>query len=422
MSASEQFNDLSIELTKKLDNDEKKKNGIFFTPKNTVIKISEFIYKYCQKEGIRIKRILEPSCGSGQFFENIDILKLGNNVDIVGIEKHQEIRKKIKKKKFFQKITYPRTTDFLEYNPEEKFSLVIGNPPYFVMKKNDVDEPYYKYFDGRPNIYILFIIHSLTFLADKGILAFVLPKNFLNCIYYNKLRKHINNKYRVLNIMDFSEDNYIETQQPTIGLIIQKNEPTKNDFTMNINDFTIFNTKEAIKELNGLVEGTTTLDEMGFSVSVGNVVWNQVKDLLTDEEIEEIDGKKQTRTRLIYSGDIVNNKLTMVSYKNKDKKRFIKKEGDDNMLLIINRGYGKGKYKFNYCLINENKKEKITYLIENHLIRIKYKTDNRKELKKQYNIVMKSFKDERTNKFIDRYFGNNAINTTELQYILPIFT
>ena len=112
----------------------------------------------------------------------------------------------------------------------------------------------------------------------------------------------------------------------------------------------------------------------------------------------------------------------MVSYKNKDKKRFIKKEGDDNMLLIINRGYGKGKYKFNYCLINENKKEKITYLIENHLIRIKYKTDNRKELKKQYNIVMKSFKDERTNKFIDRYFGNNAINTTELQYILPIFT
>jgi len=191
---------------------------------------------------------------------------------------------------------------------------------------------------------------------------------------------------------------------------------------MNINDFTIFNTKEAIKELNGLVEGTTTLDEMGFSVSVGNVVWNQVKDLLTDEEIEEIDGKKQTRTRLIYSGDIVNNKLTMVSYKNKDKKRFIKKEGDDNMLLIINRGYGKGKYKFNYCLINENKKEKITYLIENHLIRIKYKTDNRKELKKQYNIVMKSFKDERTNKFIDRYFGNNAINTTELQYILPIFT
>ena len=34
-----------------------------------------------------------------------------------------------------------------------KFDLIIGNPPYFVMKKTDVDESYHNYFDGRPNIF-----------------------------------------------------------------------------------------------------------------------------------------------------------------------------------------------------------------------------------------------------------------------------
>ena len=38
-----------------------------------------------------------------------------------------------------------------------------------------------------------------------------------------------------------------------------------------------------------------------------------------------------------------------------------------------------------------------------------------------YEKVIKSLKDERTQEFIKLYFGNNAINTTELNYILPIY-
>ena len=43
------------------------------------------------------------------------------------------------------------------------------------------------------------------------------------------------------------------------------------------------------------------------------------------------------------------------------------------------------------------------------------------ELIKMYEKVIKSLKDERTQEFIKLYFGNNAINTTELNYILPIY-
>jgi hypothetical protein len=34
---------------------------------------------------------------------------------------------------------------------------------------------------------------------------------------------------------------------------------------------------------------------------------------------------------------------------------------------------------------------------------------------------MKSLSNKKTQEFIKTYFGNNAINTTEINYILPIF-
>ena len=113
-------------------------------------------------------------------------------------------------------------------------------------------------------------------------------------------------------------------------------------------------------------------------------------------------------TRLIYSGDIKDNKLNCISYKNKEKKNFIKKTGKNNKMIIINRGYGKGKYKFNYCYIDIKK----PYCIENHLICIESE-DN-----KNYDKILKSFENEKTINFINYYFKNNAINTTELKYIL----
>jgi hypothetical protein len=89
-------------------------------------------------------------------------------------------------------------------------------------------------------------------------------------------------------------------------------------------------------------------------------------------------------------------------------------------LLVINRGYGVGSYNFNYCIINEN--DNINYLIENHLICIKYsKSLTKEKLIKKYKKVIESFQNEKTAEFIKLYFGNNAINTTELYKILPIY-
>ena len=84
-------------------------------------------------------------------------------------------------------------------------------------------------------------------------------------------------------------------------------------------------------------------------------------------------------------------------------------------LLVINRGYGVGSYNFNHCIIN--KTDTIEYLIENHLICIKSQSQlPNDQLIDKYNAIIQSLKPKQ--EFIKLYFGNNAINTTELCEIL----
>jgi hypothetical protein len=64
------------------------------------------------------------------------------------------------------------------------------------------------------------------------------------------------------------------------------------------------------------------------------------------------------------------------------------------------------------------------YLIENHLICIRYEGGDsgaEQENIDKYIQIYTSLGDERTQEFIQLYFGNNAINTTELSHILPIY-
>ena len=296
----------------------------------------------------------------------------------------------------------------MKFDEEMKYDLIIGNPPYYVLKKDKVDSEYYKYFDGRPNIFIIFIVKCLNMLNDEGILSFILPRNFLNCLYYNKTRKYIDKCFKIISIEDCN-DKYLETQQDTVIFIVQKKNEDNSKYTIKVNEYTIFGSIESIKIIKELSEGSKSLADMGFKVNVGTVVWNQCKDILTDDS---------RCTRLVYSGDIKDNQLIMKKYSDDKKKNFIKKKGVCDPILVINRGYGVGNYSFEYCLIEGG----FEYLIENHLICIKYSQhiDNVRILE-LYKKIIKSLEDHRTTEFIKIYFGNNAINTTELNYILPIY-
>ena len=406
-----QFEDLSIDITKKLSLKTKKDNGIYFTPKSIIAKNMEIIKNI---PGFTFKTVLEPSCGSCEYIKYID--SISKDISITGVEFIPEIYLEIKDLKFKNKTELIHH-NFINLNTTNKYDLIIGNPPYYVVPKEKLakENGYDLFFDGRPNMFILFLIKAITKMEKGGILSFILPKNFINCLYYNKLRGYICANFKIIDIVDCTiNDQYLETKQDTIIFIFQRIPPATREYNKKwsilINEYCIFNTADNILKINELYKDATTLDQLGFDVKVGSVVWNQHKSKLTEDS---------SKTLLIYNSNIKNNKLELVDYSNPEKKKYISLEGKNEPLLVLNRGYGKGQYTFNYCLIDI----KEPYLIENHLIMIINKNTSltKDELITKYKKIMDSFNNKKTQEFVDLYFGNNAINTTEIKYILPIY-
>jgi adenine-specific DNA-methyltransferase len=381
---------------------EKKKNGIYFTSQELIGKMIMMLGKR------RFKRILEPCYGSGEFIRVLN--KKYKNSEIVGIEMNETMTELCENhNEINTENVVLMKLDFLKSKIGLRYNLIIGNPPYYVTNKGAVEEEYLKYIEGRPNIFVLFILKSLNLLKKGGILSFVLPSSFKNCLYYNKLRELIDKTCEIIGIEDCEGVKWLETTQETIIFCVKKKVGNNGEWVIKKSGYTIFNTKEKVKRIKELYEGSKSLNDMNFKVHVGNIVWNQCKDILSEDENE---------TRLIYSSDIKDKKLIKKDYKNVEKKNYIKRTGSQEMILVMNRGYGVGRYNFDYCLIDIAR----DYLIENHLICIRYKqcleVDKKKEL---YEKICSSFDDERTKEFIRLYFGNGAVNTTELREIIPMY-
>jgi SAM-dependent methyltransferase len=399
---------LSLQLTTSLSKEEKKNGGIFFTPQSCIQRIITLL----QGVSITIRSILEPSCGSGEFIT--EMCRAYPNADITGVEFHPTIYEAVSQKFASARAVRIQHGDFLKYDHTGPSpDLIIGNPPYFVMKKEEVAAEYYPYFDGRPNIFVLFIMKCAKLVRAGGVLCFVLPSSFMNSQYYDKTRKYIVRNFTILHIVkcDTDEVRYIDTAQDTMILILQKNDEAAaaggNGGVYEKSGATIFT--DNLPKITSLYAGSRSLHDLGFKVSVGTVVWNQCKDALTTDA---------TKTRLVYSPNIENGKFVHKTYKNPEKKAFINKPGIRTPMIVLNRGYGVGEYQFDYCLLTP---ELVggEYLIENHLICIT--TEAAATTTAAFECVMRSFQDPRTQEFISCYFGNNAVNTTELNHMLPIY-
>ena len=396
------YTELSKTITNMLDDHDKKGNGIYFTSQELIGRMIKMLGRR------RFKRILEPCYGSGEFIRALG--KKYKKSKIEGIEMNDTMTELCEGDEGINKENVDLIRgDYLKTEFEGDYDLIIGNPPFYVMRRGDVEKEYLKYIEGRPNIFVLFILKSLKLLKKGGILSFILPSSFKNCLYYDKLRDLIDKTCEIIEIVDCEGAKWLETTQETMILCVKKKVGKNGEWVIKKGGYTIFNTKEKVKRIKELYEGSKSLNEIGFRVHVGNIVWNQCKNILSGDEND---------TRLIYSGDIKDKKLIKKAYKNVEKKNYIKKGGNNELMIVMNRGYGVGRYNFDYCLIDMEK----NYLIENHLICIRYEKDIEKEKKRElYLKICNSFDDERTKEFIRLYFGNGAVNTTELREIIPIY-
>ena len=407
---SDQFLQHSIDITKSLSKQEKKEDGIFLTPRVIRQKQLERTLYWLDQLKINPKLILEPSCGSLEFLTDLD--SIYKKINFIGVEKNKKVFDSISGLDLIHnnKLTLIND-DFLETN-FTNVDLVIGNPPYFVISQKDVPIEYKQYITGRPNIYCIFILHALKTLNNKtgGILSFVIPKSILNSAYYEGVRRYIYENYNLLEIIDYKIDNkFMDTDQDTVGIIITNNRtvvPTVS-YMLKTEQGVLFSLNNS--QISELYEGSTTLKELGLAVKTGTIVWNQVKELLTYDT---------SKTILLYNSNIVNNSLVLKQFKNAEKKQYINLDKTETLpFIVVNRGRGNANFSLNYCKISpENVSQNV--LVENHLNIIYNKTNQDPHILDK---ILISFEDERTNKFLSLFSGNNALSKTELETILPIY-
>jgi len=413
MDTNSQFSDLSIKLTNELNLSDKKKNGIYFTPYSIANSNLSSILQYIKTHKIQINTILEPSCGSMNFVDCI--INHFKSSKITGIELNKTIYDEISKSYNNNPNINIKNYDYLKYSTNIPYDLIIGNPPYFSIKKKECKKECLEYITGRPNIFILFILHSLKYLSNGGILSFVLPNSFNNSSYYNGVRKLIYSKYNIIDIINHkNEDSFKETKQKVTSLIIQNKKPDNDNnikYCATYDNILLFNDIDTINRLQLLKNNSVTLKSLICSVNTGSTVWNQVKDKLTDDD---------TKTLLIYSGNIKNNAYKHIKFSNKSKKNYILLDGLTEPIIVVNRGYGNAKYKFQYAMISFN----TPFLVENHLICIRCIDPDKKTVedkKKLLEKIITSFNNNNTSEFIDLYCENNALSNNELLNIIPIY-
>lgn len=194
----------SNDFENSLDDDYKKKNGIFYTDVQLAIEIVKEL-------DINSKSIiLDPCCGAGSFL----YAAMSNGCEnVYGADLVDEAVKMCKSLTNLPTIKKCDTLgkkgkDVLKtLGLKERVDYVIGNPPYAPMEKDIViDTDDYDFLrsvkDSGSNLFIAAIYRAFELTRNEGYISYIIPKNFLHVRSYSILRREILNNKRIVSIID----------------------------------------------------------------------------------------------------------------------------------------------------------------------------------------------------------------------------
>jgi len=205
---------------------EKKPIAFFPTPK-------EIVTYMLQMVSINNPCILESGFGSGVFLSQLS--SISNNVH--GIEYSDDFFDEARKKYPEYNLTH---TDYLDFKPELKYDVIIGNPPYIAPEKMPLHmSNKLKEIAGtkEANIYYGFIIKSIELLKDEGELIYILPYDFFYNSYAKQLRKYMLENGYFTDIIDFGEIKLFKDAAPETIIFKYKKSKNKKNKKINVIDF-----------------------------------------------------------------------------------------------------------------------------------------------------------------------------------------
>ena len=385
---------LGIYYTQLVTPKQKKDNGQFFTP----IPITRLMASYCSVSK-KVIKILDPGCGTAVLSCALveHLVQTKKNLEIIDLVAYETAPDLIL---FSQKtLTYLKKWlqdrdirfqyiihihDFVlenahvlkSENPQdlfgtknsgELFDIIISNPPYFKLARDDKKTmAASELVSGQPNIYSFFLGIAAKLLLDKGELLFITPRSFASGNYFRAFRelffKTVQlNKIHLFNSRKdtFNRDSVLqetlvikatrENIDPNTKVLISSseglkdiNEPTVKDF--NFSNLVDLNSKEKILHLpindeeenilNLVSTWQNVLGDYNIHISTGPVVafraWGFIQNTFENSNV------------LLAPLFWLHNVSKMIlewPKQQKEKGQFIRIEQGSKSLLIPNKNY-----------------------------------------------------------------------------------
>ena len=228
----------------KEESSEQKLRGAYYTP----LPLAEMMVKLFSGNK-QIKNVLEPSCGDGVFLDamnNTDIIDQFDTITAIEIEDDEAI--KVQNRYESKKNLRVINQDFFDYYEEysdEKFDLILGNPPYIRYQYleeeqrallSDILTSQGMKANKLINAWVGFMVACVNMLSEQGKIAFVIPAEILQVVYAEDLRLFLSNNLSKISIITFEELVFSDIEQEVVVFIGEKGEEEKGIRIIELNN------------------------------------------------------------------------------------------------------------------------------------------------------------------------------------------
>ncbi len=223
---------------KNVDINYRKAQGQFFTELSVAEEIVNYACKIIEEREISV---LEPAFGFGSFYSALTKKHASLVKKIIGIERDHVLCERASTLwKNDTKISIINE-DFFESDVTEKVDLLITNPPYIRHHgmKAEEKEKYNKLIEDETGIklsglsgsYCYYLLHSQKWLKTKALAGWLIPSEFMDVNYGEKLKDFLLNEVTLIRIHRYNpEDGLFDDAQVTSAVVWYRNEKTVSDY------------------------------------------------------------------------------------------------------------------------------------------------------------------------------------------------
>jgi adenine-specific DNA-methyltransferase len=364
----------------------KKENGQFFTPPA----IAEFIAGQISiNDALQSVSILDPGCGmailscaavekisESRSLRNIELAVYETDLNLAPhIEKVLAHLKKWAKKREIDLMYTINSNDYIlenyvyldqqQLSASGKYDIIISNPPYFKLGKEDKQiKAVQGFIDGQSNIYSVFMAIAAAMLSINGRMVFIVPRSFASGRYFRSFRDFLLKKVDIdfIHLFNtrketFSKDKVLqetivvkctnaEVKDGRNTLVVSYSEGVKDlDSTTRKeyvqNELIDMQSKEKIFHLpantkedaiiNLFKSWSGSLNKYDIQISTGPVVAFRTSNHISDESGEEM-------APLFWLHNVVK-MLTDHPVKKNGRKQFIRISRETMSILLPNKNY-----------------------------------------------------------------------------------